>query len=182
MAQLVEQRIRNAWVGGSSPPIGSTLIKFLPILVQRIIAVIAQLVEHWLPKPRVAGSSPVYRSLMKNKFLFWAVVALMTTINAQAQEENNKGDRPRETYLTEATRPRGWMMAFVLSNVAPERTEPLMNYARQFALNRVIMGRHWKSDIDAGLMLAAALFSDITACEAYQKQLIKAKTEYEALR
>ena len=22
MAQLVEQRIRNAWVGGSSPPIG----------------------------------------------------------------------------------------------------------------------------------------------------------------
>ena len=30
MAQLVEQRIRNAWVGGSSPPIGSTLIKFLP--------------------------------------------------------------------------------------------------------------------------------------------------------
>ena len=23
MAQLVEQRIRNAWVGGSSPPIGS---------------------------------------------------------------------------------------------------------------------------------------------------------------
>ena len=25
-------------------------------------AIIAQLVEHWLPKPRVAGSSPVYRS------------------------------------------------------------------------------------------------------------------------
>jgi len=44
------------------------------------------------------------------------------------------------------------------------------------------MGRHWKSDIDAGLMLAAALFSDITACEAYQKQLIKAKAEYESMR
>ena len=26
MAQLVEQRIRNAWVGGSSPPIGSSII------------------------------------------------------------------------------------------------------------------------------------------------------------
>ena len=25
-------------------------------------AVVAQLVEHWLPKPRVAGSSPVCRS------------------------------------------------------------------------------------------------------------------------
>jgi len=44
------------------------------------------------------------------------------------------------------------------------------------------MGRHWKSDIDAGLMLAAALFSDISTCEAYQKQLIKAKAEYESIR
>ena len=30
----------------------------------RLNAVVAQLVEHWLPKPRVAGSSPVYRSKM----------------------------------------------------------------------------------------------------------------------
>ena len=28
----------------------------------RYHAIVAQLVEHWLPKPRVAGSSPVYRS------------------------------------------------------------------------------------------------------------------------
>ena len=27
MAQLVEQRIRNAWVGGSSPPSGSKINK-----------------------------------------------------------------------------------------------------------------------------------------------------------
>ena len=27
LAQLVEQRIRNAWVGGSSPPFGSLLLK-----------------------------------------------------------------------------------------------------------------------------------------------------------
>lgn len=30
-------------------------------------AVVAQLVEHWLPKPRVAGSSPVYRSIIIEK-------------------------------------------------------------------------------------------------------------------
>ena len=30
-------------------------------------AVVAQLVEHWLPKPRVAGSSPVYRSNLELK-------------------------------------------------------------------------------------------------------------------
>ena len=69
MAQLVEQRIRNAWVAGSSPAIGSLSSGvriqhsgsfFLP-------ADLAQLVEHWLPKPRVAGSSPVIRSPQKEK-------------------------------------------------------------------------------------------------------------------
>ena len=34
---------------------------------KRDIAVVAQLVEHWLPKPRVAGSSPVYRSHVNRK-------------------------------------------------------------------------------------------------------------------
>ncbi len=41
------------------------------------LAVVAQLVEHWLPKPRVAGSSPVYRSNKYNvsrfegRFFIW---------------------------------------------------------------------------------------------------------------
>ena len=77
MAQLVEQRIRNAWVAGSSPAIGShtfrsqnqhremhVLALFCEIFTD--IAELAQLVEHWLPKPRVAGSSPVFRSKSPN--------------------------------------------------------------------------------------------------------------------
>ena len=30
-------------------------------------AVVAQLVEHWLPKPRVTGSSPAYRSVVRRE-------------------------------------------------------------------------------------------------------------------
>ena len=98
MAQLVEQRIRNAWVAGSSPAIGSlnpqtrvrtptVLTLFLAeisckpnaeefiLLLRRSRnsrvfykhAELAQLVEHWLPKPRVAGSSPVFRSENEEK-------------------------------------------------------------------------------------------------------------------
>ena len=74
MAQLVEQRIRNAWVAGSSPAIGSLNLqeKSQDLSVLTFFssfdalfgasAELAQLVEHWLPKPRVAGSSPVFRS------------------------------------------------------------------------------------------------------------------------
>ena len=68
MAQLVEQRIRNAWVAGSSPAIGSLFHSGVRIIVgsdsNLFQADLAQLVEHWLPKPRVAGSSPVFRSML----------------------------------------------------------------------------------------------------------------------
>ena len=74
MAQLVEQRIRNAWVAGSSPAIGSLNRKRVRTLRSDsffcgnfVQAELAQLVEHWLPKPRVAGSSPVFRSSAKKK-------------------------------------------------------------------------------------------------------------------
>ena len=63
MAQLVEQRIRNAWVTSSSLVIGSSFFINNHLC---FIAELAQLVEHWLPKPRVAGSSPVYRSTEKH--------------------------------------------------------------------------------------------------------------------
>ena len=69
MAQLVEQRIRNAWVAGSSPAIGSLFYRGSATRVLTLFhfADLAQLVEHWLPKPRVAGSSPVIRSERKEK-------------------------------------------------------------------------------------------------------------------
>ena len=45
MAQLVEQRIRNAWVPGSSPGIGSKVIRKL------FSCGISTSVVHGLPKP-----------------------------------------------------------------------------------------------------------------------------------
>ncbi len=47
MAQLVEQRIRNAWVAGSSPAIGSP--QQIRDLIQR--CGISTSVVHGLPKP-----------------------------------------------------------------------------------------------------------------------------------
>ncbi len=46
MAQLVEQRIRNAWVAGSSPARGS-LVKGVSIFLREI----STSVVHGLPKP-----------------------------------------------------------------------------------------------------------------------------------
>ena len=80
MAQLVEQRIRNAWVTSSSLVIGSMSMRegslkecivkkdifLLPFVFSHTLstyyAIVAQLVEHKLPKLGVAGSNPVCRS------------------------------------------------------------------------------------------------------------------------
>ncbi len=76
----------------------------------------------------------------------------------------------------------GWMFALALCTVAPERTEEIMNRAREYALHRVVCGHHWKSDIDAALMLASGLFANVVATESYQQQLIKSRNEYATLR
>ena len=73
---------------------------------------------------------------------------------------------------------RGWMYALVLTTLAPERTEFLMERARDYSLNRVVCGHHWKSDIDASLMLTSGIFANIVVTEAFQAQLMKARAEY----
>ena len=73
---------------------------------------------------------------------------------------------------------RGWMYALVLTTVVPERTELLMERSREYSLNRVVCGHHWKSDIDASLMLTAGIFANIVMTDAFQAQLKKARAEY----
>lgn len=73
---------------------------------------------------------------------------------------------------------RGWMYALTLCTVAPEKAEALNVRAQIYALHRVIMGRHWKSDIDNSLLLTATVFAAVSSSDAYQEQLAKAKAEY----
>lgn len=77
---------------------------------------------------------------------------------------------------------RGWMFAYVLSQVAPDRANDLAQRAYVYAMNRVVFGHHLKSDIDAGQMLAAVVFAAVSATDAYQKQLKKARKEYKRIK
>jgi len=76
---------------------------------------------------------------------------------------------------------RGYMCAMVLGAVAPHSAAPLMSRARQYAFNRLICGHHWKSDIEASLMLASSVFSALVADSDFQRQLAKAQKEYREL-
>ena len=76
---------------------------------------------------------------------------------------------------------RGWIFAFSLIAVAPDKTEDIMNVAKDYGLSRVICGHHYKSDIDASFMLASALFVNLAVNDTYREQLVKAKREYEKI-
>lgn len=73
---------------------------------------------------------------------------------------------------------RGWMYAFVLATIAPEKAESLFQRAHMYAKNRLICGHHWRTDIDASLMLSAGIFATIVSTAAFQEQMTKARQEY----
>ena len=60
IAQSVEQGTENPRVGGSIPPLGTT-----------IISGSGSVVEHRLAKARVAGSNPVFRSNLYGAIAKW---------------------------------------------------------------------------------------------------------------
>ena len=76
---------------------------------------------------------------------------------------------------------RGYMFAFALCTITPEHSTEIMLRAQQYALNRVICGHHWKTDIDASLLLAATMFANVVCTDEYQAQLKKAREEYKSL-
>jgi acid phosphatase (class A) len=69
-----------------------------------------------------------------------------------------------------------------LALVVPDSTEALMARAQQFAMNRLICGRHWKSDIDASLVEATVVMNRLMSNAAFLEQLEKARKEYARLR
>ena len=77
---------------------------------------------------------------------------------------------------------RGYTYALVLCTVAPEYTSQIMLRAQYYAINRVVCGHHWKSDIDASLLLASAMFANIVCTDEFQQQLVKARQEYKRVK
>ena len=77
---------------------------------------------------------------------------------------------------------RGWAYALTLALVIPDSTEALIARAQEYAIHRVICGRHYKSDIDASLVEATAVMSKLLSNEDFLEQLEKARKEYASLR
>jgi acid phosphatase (class A) len=76
----------------------------------------------------------------------------------------------------------GWTWALLLTELMPDRTDPLLARGYAFGQSRVICGIHWQSDVTAGRVVAAGVVARLHADPTFQAQLAAAKTELDAVR
>jgi acid phosphatase (class A) len=76
----------------------------------------------------------------------------------------------------------GWTYALILSEIAPERTNVLLERSMSFGQSRVICGVHWQSDVTAGRVIAAGTVARLHADPVFRAELEEAKKEMASLR
>ena len=71
----------------------------------------------------------------------------------------------------------GWAWAMVLTEVAPDRADALLQRGRAFGQSRGICGVHWRSDIEAGRLVGAATVARLQSDAVFNAQLALARAE-----
>jgi len=76
----------------------------------------------------------------------------------------------------------GWTWALILSEIAPEQSDAILARGRAFGQSRVICNVHWQSDVNAGLLLGAAVVARLHAEPEFLVTIEAAKVEFEVAR
>lgn len=76
----------------------------------------------------------------------------------------------------------GWAWGLLLAELAPERTDALVQRGHAFGQSRVICGVHWQSDVDTGRVVGAAAVARLHADATFRAQALLAKAEIDEAR
>jgi acid phosphatase (class A) len=71
----------------------------------------------------------------------------------------------------------GWMMALVLTDLAPQKSTALLERGFDFGQSRVVCRVHWQSDVEAGRLMASAAFARLQADPVFAAQRDLARAE-----
>jgi len=71
----------------------------------------------------------------------------------------------------------GWGWALILTEIAPQHTNAILQRGRDFGQSRLVCNVHWASDVDAGRVIASAAVARLHADQAFQTDLQAAKAE-----
>lgn len=76
----------------------------------------------------------------------------------------------------------GWAWALVLTEVAPEHANEILQRGYEFGQSRAICGAHWQSDVEAGRVVGAAAVARLHSEPTFLAQLASAREEFLAKR
>ena len=71
----------------------------------------------------------------------------------------------------------GWAWGLILTELAPERSQALLERAAAFGQSRAVCAVHWKSDIEAGQRMGAATLAKLHSNADFLAQLGAARAE-----
>jgi acid phosphatase (class A) len=71
----------------------------------------------------------------------------------------------------------GYLLAFTLVQLVPEKRQPILDRADEYVHNRLICGVHYASDIEASRRAAYAIFGSMVASPDFQRDLAAAREE-----
>lgn len=75
---------------------------------------------------------------------------------------------------------RGTVQALVLAELFPEKREGILQIGRDIGWDRVLLGKHFPTDVYAGRVLGQAIARELTKSAAFQRDLAAAKAEVQA--
>jgi acid phosphatase (class A) len=71
----------------------------------------------------------------------------------------------------------GYLLAFTLVQIVPEKRQEIFDRADEYANNRLICGVHYVSDTEASRKVAYAIFGSLAASPRFQRDLAAAREE-----
>ncbi len=75
---------------------------------------------------------------------------------------------------------RGTVYALVLAEIFPDKREAILETGRIIGWDRVLIGKHFPTDVYAGRVLGQAVFRELLASPAFRRDLAEAKAEAKA--
>lgn len=73
----------------------------------------------------------------------------------------------------------GWATALIMAEVAPDHQDEILRRGYQYGYNRLIVGYHWATDIEATRILSSALVARLHADPAVLQLIANASAEYQ---
>lgn len=90
---------------------------------------------------------------------------------------NPLGERPGGSSYPSGSSTAGYLTAIILADMVPEKAAALFARGREFGDDRVILGVHFPTDVEAGRFAATAIAAALMQDAAFMKEFVGAKSE-----